>query len=266
MGGELRVESEWGKGSRFWFEGAFPVVNSLPEQKKRRTEQVIGYAGLRRKILVVDDKPENRSVLLNMLEPLGFDVMTAENGQQEVELAKALMPDLILTDLVMPHKSGFEAVQEIRQIPQLQHTPMIAVSASVMDMDQQRCQAAGFEAFLPKPVDEQQLLAFLAQFLELAWIYEAILPSRGFANAIPQESSIPESVPLLVPPPEELEVLYELAMLGSMRKIRERAVYLEEYSDRYIPFASKLKDLAQGFQEKAIVALIEKYLYPEGNP
>jgi CheY-like chemotaxis protein len=199
-------------------------------------------------------------VLLNMLEPLGFEVMMAENGRQEVELAKTLMPDLILTDLVMPHKSGFEAVQEIRQIPHLQHTPMIAVSASVMDMDQKRCQAAGFEAFLPKPVDEQQLLDLLAQFLELAWIYEMTPEPQDILTAV---GTIAPS--LFVPPPDELEVLYELAMLGSMRKIRERAIYLEAQDDRYIPFASKLKDLAQGFQEKAIVALIEKHLHGEGN-
>jgi signal transduction histidine kinase/ActR/RegA family two-component response regulator len=254
MGGDLWVESELGKGSRFWFEGIFPAVDvavPLPQQSDR----IVGYTGQRRKILVVDDKLENRMVLLNMLEPLGFEIVVGENGQQEVELAKTVEPDLILTDLVMPQKSGFEAMQEIRQIPSLCHMPMIAVSASVMDMDQKRCQAAGFEAFLSKPVDEPQLLDLLAQFLELMWIYET--PPE------PQTIATPRS--FLVPPAEELEVLYELAMLGSMRKIRERAVYLEEQDDRYIPFASKLKDLAQGFQEKAIVALIENHLYGEGT-
>jgi signal transduction histidine kinase/CheY-like chemotaxis protein len=256
MGGDLRVESELGKGSRFWFEGVFPAVDVAAQSDsplERLRQHVVGYAGQRRKILVVDDKLENRMVLLNMLEPLGFEIVVAENGRQEVELAKTVEPDLILTDLVMPQKSGFEAMQEIRQIPSLYHTPIIAVSASVMDMDQKRCQAAGFEAFLSKPVDEPQLLNLLAQFLELTWIYET-----------PPEPQTIAPRSFLVPPAEELEVLYELAMLGSMRKIRERAVYLEEQDDRYIPFANKLKDLAQGFQEKAIVALIENHLYGAG--
>jgi signal transduction histidine kinase/FixJ family two-component response regulator len=255
MGSEIRVESALGKGSRFWFEARFPAVDVEPEEHVQEGGCVVGYAGQRRKVLVVDDKLENRLVLLNMLEPLGFEVMMAENGQQEVDLAKTLKPDLILTDLSMPQKSGFEAMQEIRQLSDLKHMPMIAVSASVMDMDQKRCQAAGFEAFLSKPVDQPQLLDLLSQFLELVWIYET--PS-------PPETAVTRS--LLVPPAEELEVLYELAMLGSMRKIRERAVHLEEQDDRYVLFASKLKDLAQGFQEKAIVALIEKHLYGEGKP
>ena len=65
---------------------------------------------------------------------------------------------------------------------------------------------------------------------------------------------------LIVPPLEEMEILYELAMLGSMKKIRERAIYLEELDEQYAPLAAQLKNLAQGFQEKAIVHLLEQYL------
>ena len=65
---------------------------------------------------------------------------------------------------------------------------------------------------------------------------------------------------LVVPPKEEMENLYELAMLGSMKKIKERAAYLEELDEQYAPLAAQLKELAEGFQEKEIVSLIEQYL------
>jgi hypothetical protein len=70
---------------------------------------------------------------------------------------------------------------------------------------------------------------------------------------------------LIAPPQAEMEILYNLAMLGSMRKICDRANYLEELDEKYIPFAHTLKELTRGFQEKAIVAFVKKYL-PPGSP
>ncbi|MCU0532653.1 MAG: response regulator [Hydrococcus sp. Prado102] len=256
MGGELNVQSELGKGSTFWFEISFAIAQILEDTRQDKFNLIKGYEGKRRKILVVDDRRENRMVLLNMLEPLGFEVVLAEDGQQEVELASQIHPDLILTDLVMPVKSGFEAVQEIRQIPQLKDIPIIAISASVLQGDRHQCEIAGCQAFLSKPIKQQDLLVSIEQYLQLEWIYEEISQLQGTASS---ESAIEQKI--IPPPAEEMEILYELAKLGSMRKIRERATYLEELDERYHPFANKLKDLAQGFQERAIVALIEKYLH-----
>ncbi|MBF2021480.1 MAG: response regulator [Hydrococcus sp. C42_A2020_068] len=92
-----------------------------------------------------------------------------------MEIARRVRPDLILTDLVMPVKTGFEAVQEIRQIfSEIEDVPIIAVSASAFDIQQKQSQTAGCEAFLPKPIDRQKLLFLLGQYLQLEWIYEEI--------------------------------------------------------------------------------------------
>ena len=257
MGGEIEVSSELGQGSTFWFEASFQTVEQATAQD-RLTEQriIVGYEGKRRQILVVDDKEENRLVLQNMLEPLGFEVMLGEDGQQEIDLAEELKPDCILTDLVMPVKTGFEAVKEIRNIPALKDVTIIAISASVLDMDRAKSKSFGCDSFLPKPVDEQKLLALLQEYLQLDWIYEEVeFSSQDLAKA---ETATTQE--LVAPPPEEIEILYELAMLGSMKKIRERAMYLQEMDAKYLAFAQKLQDLAQGFQEKAIVNLIEQYL------
>ncbi|NEO96011.1 MAG: response regulator, partial [Moorea sp. SIO3G5] len=252
MGGKLQVTSEFGYGSTFWFDVTFPVVETYQPQQQQKLGQIVGYQGSRRKVLIAEDKPANRAVLQNMLEPLGFEVVMAENGQQEIELAQQLQPDLILTDLIMPVKTGFEAIAELRNLPQMQDIPIIVVSANVLDTDLEKSKLVGCQGFLSKPVDEQQLLELLGEYLQLEWIYEEVSQQTIAAASSEQ--------PLVIPPPAEMEVLYELAMLGSMRKIRQRATYLEELDTKYIPFAKKLKDLAEGFQEQKILALVEKYL------
>ncbi|MGL5880255.1 MAG: ATP-binding protein, partial [Xenococcaceae cyanobacterium] len=252
MEGKLHVESELGKGSSFWFEVTLPVVDRYLEQLENKFDRIKGYTKARCKLIVVDDKRENRLVLLNMLEPLGFEITLAENGQQEVDIARQLLPNLILTDLVMPVKSGFEAVREIRQIPEIAKIPIIAVSASVLDLDRHKSQMAGCEAFLSKPVEREKLLALLAQYLHLEWVYEEKEAEPNIARERKTELTLSEFYE--IPPVEEMEILYELAMLGSMRKLRDRATYLENLDEKYAPFSHKLKDLAQGFQEKAIVA------------
>ncbi|NEO46396.1 MAG: response regulator [Moorea sp. SIO4A3] len=145
---------------------------------------------------MVDDKLENRLVLENMLAPLGFEVVTGEDGQQEVELAQQIQPDLILSDLVMPVKSGFEAIKEIRQIPEIREVPIIAISASVLDMDQKKSQIAGCDAFLSKPVDEPKLLTLLGKYLHLEWVYEQ---NDHLSNMNSENGSV-EPTELVIPP------------------------------------------------------------------
>ncbi len=266
MKGKLNLKSELGKGSTFWLDVTFPTLEIALKTEQNLVGQVIGYQGITRKILVVDDKLENRAVLQNMLEPLGFEVILGNNGLEEVQLACQIQPDLILTDLVMPVKTGFEAVQEIRQIPQIQNITIVAVSTSIWEMDETKSRIAGCDNFISKPVDQLQLLEVLEQHLALEWIYEdtaARQKSDIQSVANPSKEDSLEKVlneSFIIPPNSEMEVLYELAMLGSMRKICERAVYLEELDEKYLPFANKLKELAQDFQEAEILALVEKNL------
>lgn len=257
MGGQLQVKSKYGEGSTFWFELPFPVVETILATKMEVTGKVTGYQGRRRKILVADDKLENRMVLMNMLEPLGFEVELAENGREELEKTKAMKPDLILTDLVMPVMTGFEAVEVIRGTPEIKDTPIIAVSASVLHMDRQQSQIAGCQSFLSKPVEEKELLSLLAEYLQLTWLYEETSPTTQEAETTSLTPAAGDS--LVIPPPEEMAILYELAMLGSMKKIRQRCAYLEELDAKYIPFSNKLQEMARGFQEKAIVAFIQEH-------
>ncbi|OQX22541.1 MAG: hypothetical protein BWK80_30185 [Desulfobacteraceae bacterium IS3] len=251
MGSDLHVSSEYGSGSMFWFEAVFPVIAAPAQSAQIRSGAIAGYAGPRLKILVADDQPTNRMVLLKMLEPLGFEIALAENGQIAVELARSWHPDLILMDLLMPVMNGFEAVKHIRQFPEQGNVPMIAVSASAFDMDQTQSRKAGCNGFLPKPVDADKLLAFLEEYLHPEWIYDRQEDS-------PETPAQPESATeLVLPPREDIEKLSELAMLGRLPDIADYAAKLVEKDDaRYAAFALRLRELAFAYEDAQITELL----------
>ena len=250
MNSEIRVESRIGQGSTFWFELEAPVVKaeatSLPA-----TSIVIGYAGPRKTVLVVDDVAENRAVTADMLRPLGFTIVEAVNGYEGLEKARVLQPDLILMDIVMPEMGGLEAMRRLRQWPARKEVPVIAVSASASGDNEASSLAAGANAFLPKPVDLERLLTQIGALLKLTWTYE--LPLGG----APQQEA---SGSLLMPPAQEMTALHRLARLGNMHDIAQWASELAGRDERYGPFANQLCQLAKGYQSKAILNLVKQYL------
>ena len=117
---------------------------------------------------------------------------------------------------------------------------------------------AGANAFLPKPVDLDQLLALIASLLNLTWTY-------GLMHVVsPEERD--EEVPLVAPPQQEMEVLYRLARMGNMQDILRRANYLAELDERYRPFANQLRQSARDYQSKAIFNLVTRYMKREEVP
>ena len=254
MGSTIQVESTLGHGSVFWFEADFPMVGVQEKFMLQDTRRICGYAGARRTLLVVDDKPYNRAVIIDMLTPLGFHCVEAENGQELLNTADVIHPDLILTDLVMPVKTGFEAVQELRQYSEMQRLPIIAMTASVFAMNEEQSRLAGCDAFLPKPVEMDRLLALLKIYLKLEWIY-----AEEPVKEAPAEETTTDAV-LIPPPAAEMEELLELAMLGDILGIQQRAALLEQKDSRYQPFARQLQQFAAAFQDKQLLNFIKRHL------
>jgi signal transduction histidine kinase/ActR/RegA family two-component response regulator len=173
MGSQITVSSELGRGSSFSFAIDCPLAHDWM-QANTRTDlgQINGYVGKKRQILVVDDRWENRSVIVDLLKPIGFEVIEACNGKEGLEQLQAHHPDLVIIDLVMPILDGLDTTRCIRQLDNLAKTPIIASSASVTEFDRYKSQLAGCDDFLPKPIQASDLLNFLKHYLDLEWVYQ----------------------------------------------------------------------------------------------
>lgn len=247
MGGDIHVRSEADKGSIFSFEVDLPVVASQPDIS-RPQRVAIGYTGPRRKILIVDDVPQSRSMLMDFMTTLGFDVVSATNGQEAIDQAQRVRPDLIVMDIAMPIIDGVEATRRIRRSPALTQVPILIASASATSENEARSLAAGASAFISKPIEQERLLKAIEEHLAVGWIYEEIA----------EQPELEGGDAIVLPPREELDVLHRLALAGNMRDIGNRANYLKDLDLRYRPFAQRLHSLAQRYQSEAILALVER--------
>lgn len=172
MGGELQVTSSPGAGSTFWFE---LELNKTGERCADSGPKpvIAGYAGPRRSVLVVDDVLESRAVLVELLEPLGFQVAQAENGAAALNMARAARPDLIVTDLAMPEVGGHELTRRLRENADLASVPIIVISASNSARSGRERQTLAQDAFFTKPIDTEALLVSIASLLGIQWEYSA---------------------------------------------------------------------------------------------
>jgi signal transduction histidine kinase/CheY-like chemotaxis protein len=273
MQSQLQVESQLGVGSTFFFEVDLPVAAEWQQTMSAfRGQTITGYTGDRKTILVVDDKWENRSVVVNLLEPIGFTVFEAENGQMGLEKIVELKPDLVITDLLMPVMNGYEMLQTLRSSDLLKQTQVIVSSASVSQMDQQQSLDAGGNDFLPKPVQSEELFPLLEKFLKVEWEYA---PSASDASPIASVLAAVDRpiVPvveaeLVFPPVATLTTLLELAQQGRLKSLREAVQQLEQSDATYAGFTQQILQWAKTYQAEKIEQWIQSRLngaHPNGE-
>ncbi|MEC4803341.1 MAG: ATP-binding protein [Jaaginema sp. PMC 1079.18] len=257
MGGIIKVKSQPRKGSEFFFTIDLPLAQDwVAQQAIDGIHRIVGYAGEQRyTLLIVDDALENRAVLLNLLKPLGFNIIEAENGQAALKILEQQIPDLIVTDLAMPKMDGFEFLDRIRHTEAFKDLKVLVSSASVSTADQRLALSRGGNDFLVKPVDAAELLKLLSKHLDLQWTYQT--PSNPPEEALPTEFIVPSHA-----------VLEELLALAEVNKINDLRTHLEQLkaSDSiYIPFVESLLTLTRQFQTEAIEDLLHNYLTEDSS-
>ncbi|MBE9219485.1 ATP-binding protein [Dolichospermum flos-aquae] len=243
MGSHLEVRSELGIGTLFEFEIQCSLADNWAKANTMTNlGQIVGYSGQRRQILVVDDRWENRSVIVSLLAPLGFIVIEANNGEEALQKAIENPPDLIISDLKMPIMDGWEMLTQIRELAELRNTIVIISSASVFDADRQKSLLIGGQGFLPKPVKTEELYWILAQQLHLNWIY-----AESMTNDTKTSMEVTDTE-MVVPPASDLTILLEYAMKGQIREINHELNRLEQSGEIYRPFIDKMTLMLRGYK------------------
>ena len=251
MGGTINVSSRPGRGSRFAVQLELPRIDVPVAFEEPAARTVIGYLGGLRSILVADDKPENRSVMARLLEPLGFVVHQAADGHEALAAAREHRPDLVLMDLVMPNLDGFEAIRRLKLDPELAHVRTIAVSASAFDDTRRESLQQGAVDFISKPVRLTELLDRIRHHLDIEWVYADRDRTR---DASPRNT--PNVAELPIPAPAELERMLELTTLGDIEGLNVALDALAPRADLE-PFVAHLRGFTRQFQMNRIRTLLE---------
>ncbi len=252
MGGVLGVESTVDFGSKFWFEIPLQIAPKSQVQLPPIHRQVLSLAPGQPdyRILVVDDQPENRQLMMKLLTQIGFQVKEAENGQEALTLWEEWQPHLIWMDIRMPIMDGYQATQHIRASLQGQTTVIIALTAYASKSDRNLALSAGCNDYLSKPFQEDELFSKMAEYLNLQYVYADPTNSAPRSSILP--SSTHESLTkdcVLVMPPEWITKLQEAALLCDEEEVLS---LIEEIPPKHRTLAEGLRALARDFQFQQI--------------
>lgn len=247
MGGEMTLVSTPGKGSIFRIRlflpevhGAAAAQGALPPARR----QPRAYAGERRKLLVVDNEEPDRELLVQLLEPMGFELRTAASGHDCLDLlAAGYQPDVIFMDLAMPGIDGWETLRRVRAAGH-EGIHMAIVSANAFDKGLDNDVGIRPEDFIVKPVRHTELIDWLERRLKLAWLYDAPAPALAEAPVAAPPRIRPDAV--------QIAALLEVVNLGFYRGIMNKLAEIETRQPETTVFVEDMRLLARQFQFEAM--------------
>ncbi|WP_375468975.1 CHASE2 domain-containing protein [uncultured Nostoc sp.] len=262
MESQILVQSRLGEGSIFWLDLTVPLSLSHDwhEQAIAPTQHSItrtsGSAPL---VLIVDDDRNHCSILTNLLQEIGCQTLEATDGKHGLQIVKECNPDVILLDLAMPNMDGFELMIHLQSDPKTRSIPIIVSSASVFEENRQRSLQAGAKAFLPKPLQVDELFNTLRSVLEV---------DSSYAQSTPRQSSPEAELPdneWVLPSQDVLQQLYHLAMMGDIAAIEKMLEELIAQNSQLAPFVVELNKLTVNFQTGQIRKFIKSFVTMESR-
>ncbi len=178
MGGDISARSQVGKGTAFFFDIRAHAADAADAENPAASRQFIGTepGHPRHKILITDDNSDNRRLLFKLLEPFGFELREAANGQEAIDVWQKWLPDLIWMDIRMPVMDGYEAVRNIREMekkdPKRPRSLIIAQTASTYEEERALVSEAGCDDFLRKPFRESDIFELMHRHMGVRFICE----------------------------------------------------------------------------------------------
>lgn len=250
MGGEMTVLSTPGQGSVFRIRLFLPEVHLAAGVSPGATAQALwrqprGYEGVRRKLLVVDNEETDRELLVQLLEPMGFELRTAASGHDCLDLlAAGYRPDVIFMDLAMAGIDGWETLRRVRSAGHI-GIHLAIVSANAFDKGIDNDVGIRPEDFIVKPVRHTELIDWLERSLGLSWLYEA--PAASHPAAAP-------AAPHVLPDAPQLAGLLEVVNLGFYRGILNKLAEIEKQQPATAAFVEAMRLLARQFRFEAMAS------------
>jgi len=256
MGGNIEVKSILGQGSCFRFQIQTTLAKVEEVEPVMMQNRVIGLAPgqPQYRMLIVDDIPENRLLLVRLLQPLEFEIAQAATGEEAIALWQQHHPHVIWMDIRMSGMDGYEATQKIReletQVSPPHKTIIIALTASAFSQKRDLVFAAGCDDFIAKPFQEETIWNSLAKHLHLEYIYEEPLP--------PNDTSEPFTLTpdqLKIMPLEWIEAVHQSALSGDDETIQQLIGQIPTHHQHLI---NTLSDLVHHFRFNTLVALTDE--------
>ncbi len=251
MGGDAGVRSVPGQGSTFWFTARVTLSQSpelrltLPSVTDARQQLLALHTGQR--VLLADDNPLNLEVAQEMLMQAGLQVTTASNGQRVLDLVHSQPDgyDLILMDLQMPLMNGLQATRALRELPEGQALPIIALSGNTFASDRELARAAGMNDFVAKPIVPEALYASLLTWLPQDSASTVPLGQPGDAVDVPAQPVVLPDARLMQTVLAQLEALLRRSDAAALSLFQQHAPALAlVLGEDFRPLANQLQKFA----------------------
>jgi len=249
MGGDIAVTSTVGRGSTFVVRLMLSEVGG-PGQMAPAAQEVIGYTGARRRILLADDDPVHRGLIEDVLLPLGFVLLCATDGPECLRIAARMQPELFLLDIAMPGMSGWDLARHLRE-QGFASTPIVMVSANANELNHALLGNEIHDDVLAKPISLPTLLEKIGRLLGIEWTMGP--PGSRDVAALPG----PRQPPL---GPMQLDGLRQLAAIGYVRGLRDQLDLLEREVPEAGLYLATLRGFVAEFRLDAFMAELESGL------